>query len=216
MDREVCVLVYSQYSTASKNLVDYIKLLPYDFAAVTGLTFLAADTLDVREKLTELGVVDVPAIFIKYFDGRTVIYTGQKLYGFVDSITSSLIVSQQPADQVNDQVIEEFRYIPPRVQPPKLQVQQKPVEQVTDSVGNGTRQPSAIRHSSIRIEPSTDILLLPDIDQTGDTNVPKAYIKRDDVMDTAAAMWKQREDSDVKSRPGAAVIVPPNKTTLKA
>ena len=69
MDRELCVLVYSEFSQASRRLIEYIQSLPYDLAAITGMSLFAADSQEARDKLDILSITTVPCIFIKYFKG---------------------------------------------------------------------------------------------------------------------------------------------------
>lgn len=122
MDREVCVLIYSQYSLASQKLVEYIKILPYDFAAVTGMTFLAADSQDIRDSLlSKLNINEVPCIYIKYFDGRVAVYHSDNLFRFIDSITRSFIPQNLPEEHVAQQPIRQQHVVAP---PPSPQQQQ--------------------------------------------------------------------------------------------
>lgn len=93
MDRELCVLVYSEFSPASKRLIEYIQSLPYDLAAITGMSMFAADTQESRDRLQTLSITTVPCIFVKYFDGRTVIYTDNNVYAFINAISSAMTTS---------------------------------------------------------------------------------------------------------------------------
>lgn len=98
MDRELCVLIYSEFSTASKRLMEYIQSLPYDLAAITGMSFFAADTRESRDKLKTLSITTVPCIFVKYFDGKTTLYTEDNVYAFINAISSSM--SNREPDKV--------------------------------------------------------------------------------------------------------------------
>lgn len=104
MDREICVLVYSQYSPASKRVIEFIQSLPYDLVAITGMTMLAADTQTTREKLSNLNITTVPCIYVKYFDGKTVLYEDNMVYSFLDSI----IVKLQKDDNTIE-LVEEIK-----------------------------------------------------------------------------------------------------------
>lgn len=97
MDREICVLVYSEFSPASKQIVDYIQSLPYDIAAITGMTLLAADTNEIRKSLGAMNISYVPCIYIKYFNGKTSVYSGQQVYSFIDAITAAITSAAAPA-----------------------------------------------------------------------------------------------------------------------
>lgn len=99
MDREICVLVYSEFSPASKQIVDYIQSLPYDIAAITGMTLLAADTNEIRKSLGAMNIRSVPCIYIKYFNGKTSVYSGQQVYSFIDAITAAITSAAAPVQQ---------------------------------------------------------------------------------------------------------------------
>lgn len=43
MDRKHCILLYSNYSQASIDLLTYIKGLPLDFPKITGMTMICVD-----------------------------------------------------------------------------------------------------------------------------------------------------------------------------
>ena len=94
MDRELCVLIYSEFSPASKLVIDYIQSLPYDIAAITGMTMFAADTQDSRDKLLKLSIESVPCIFVRYFDGTTNVYESNGVYKFIDAISAA--IQKQP------------------------------------------------------------------------------------------------------------------------
>lgn len=98
MDRELCVLVYSEFSAASKRLIEYIQSLPYDLAAITGMSLFAADTQNARDKLKTLSITTVPCIFVKYFDGKATLYTDENVYAFITAISSAIVPHEE---QVN-------------------------------------------------------------------------------------------------------------------
>lgn len=113
MDRSICVLIYSEFSHASKRLMDYIQSRPCDIAAITGLSMLVADTQEIRDSLTTLAITSVPCIFIKYFDGTSALYADNDAYAFVDAITSS--VSIAPSINVDLEEAEKEEEIKPQV-----------------------------------------------------------------------------------------------------
>ena len=90
MNREICVLVYSQYSSASEQLIDYISKLSYDLAAITGIVLLQADSIIIRDELHKLGIHTVPCIYVKYFDGTYQIYRDNQVYDFITAVTQAV------------------------------------------------------------------------------------------------------------------------------
>lgn len=106
MNREICVLVYSQYSSASEQLIDYISKLSYDLAAITGIVLLQADSIIIRDELHKLGIHTVPCIYVKYFDGTYQIYRDNQVYDFITAVTQAVgggvtgVVDDSIADNV--------------------------------------------------------------------------------------------------------------------
>lgn len=113
MNRELCVLVYSEFSQASRQLIEYIQSLPYDLAAVTGMSLFAADSQEARDKLDSLSINTVPCIFIKYFDGKTTLYTDNDVYAFISAISNAMpstthetVSSTKPTKEINIDYVE--------------------------------------------------------------------------------------------------------------
>ena len=197
MDREVCVLIYSQYSIASQKLVDYIKILPYDFAAVTGMTFLPADTQNVRDILKkELNVDEVPCLYIKYFDGRNVMYQDTMIYKFIDSVTRSFI-PQNPPQVINDVQAQQQQMQPQQMQPQQMQQQMQPSQTVN------LENDSELQQVQQQIQ-----------QQMQQHQIPASFIKRDKIMEAATEMFKQREESEKLLREPLAPTAGDRRTIL--
>lgn len=96
MDRKLCVLIYSTFSTESKRLIEYIRNLPYDLAALTGMTFLCADNGIIREKLLLNEIQNVPCLLLRYFNGNDQLLENEDVYKFIASISQSIFSPQQP------------------------------------------------------------------------------------------------------------------------
>lgn len=89
MDRKLCVLVYSRFSEASKQLLDDIRALPFDLPRVTGMTLISVDNPVVRNKFIVEGVTAVPCLLIQYFDN-----TKQKLQGEYITMWINTVVTE--------------------------------------------------------------------------------------------------------------------------
>lgn len=114
MNREVCVLIYSQYSQASKKLMENIKSLSYDLVAITGMSLLQADSQSVRDRLTDMNIDDVPSIFVKYFNGKTQLHVGDEVYDFIDAVSKAINrrVDDKTIDNDNDDIADEIETKP--------------------------------------------------------------------------------------------------------
>lgn len=67
MDRKICILLYSKYSQACRDLLKYIDSLPSDFPSITGLSMLSVDTKEAKDACNQLGIKGVPVLLIEYF-----------------------------------------------------------------------------------------------------------------------------------------------------
>lgn len=117
MNREACVLIYSQYSQASGKLMEYISSLSYDLVALTGMVLLQADSQMVRDRLSDMTIDVVPSIFVKYFDGTTQLHAGDEVYDFIAAVSRAVNIRAETAtsakidnddnDDDDDRVVKE-------------------------------------------------------------------------------------------------------------
>jgi hypothetical protein len=106
MDRKLCVLLYSQYSPASKALLEHIAKQSFDIAQVTGLTMLCIDTEDARIRAELAGVTSVPCILIQYFDDTKMTLVDDDVYKFIASINRAVSVVQQPSSELQRTILQ--------------------------------------------------------------------------------------------------------------
>lgn len=99
MDRKHCVLFYSKFSPASKNIIEYIESLPYDLPRVTGMTMLCVDSAAVRNIVYKHGLDVVPCLFIQYFDGETQVLTDKLINDWMSEV--SQVISPSPESLTN-------------------------------------------------------------------------------------------------------------------
>jgi hypothetical protein len=110
MDRKYCILLYSNYSQASIDLLTYIKGLPLDFPKITGMTMICVDHEQFRDTLQKNGIEYVPTLLVEYYKGATPIQTKQKfernyIYMWIDQVMKALhfewpqAPDQQPVGQ---------------------------------------------------------------------------------------------------------------------
>lgn len=126
MNREVCILVYSDQSSASERLFRYIKELPYDFLAISGTVLLECSKSQVRESVIKMGINFVPSFYVRFFNETSAVYSGDRCYGFINAF-SSAVSAVQPHPKEMDQHYQ-------HQQQPPTEPELKPVarEQVKD------------------------------------------------------------------------------------
>ena len=90
MDRKHCVLFYSKFSPASKELIETIEALPYDLPRLTGMTLMCVDAANVRDVVSRHGLNVVPCLFVQYFDGETQLLTEQLIRDWIDEVSQAV------------------------------------------------------------------------------------------------------------------------------
>lgn len=90
MDRKHCVLFYSKFSPASKELMETIESLPYDLPRLTGMTLMCVDAVNVRRIVSQHGLNVVPCLFVQYFDGETQLLTEQLIYDWINEVSQAV------------------------------------------------------------------------------------------------------------------------------
>lgn len=121
MNREVCILVYSDQSSASERLFQYIKELPYDFLAISGTVLLECSKSQVRESVIKMGINFVPSFYVRFFNETSAVYSGDRCYGFINAF-SSAVSAVQPHPKEMDQHYQQHQ------QHQQHQHQQQPTE----------------------------------------------------------------------------------------
>lgn len=86
MDRKYCMLLYSIYSPASKNLIEYIRSLPFDFSSLTGLTIVNIDNSEFKDILYKNDINYVPTILIEYYDGTKQKFVNNDIYLWINQM----------------------------------------------------------------------------------------------------------------------------------
>lgn len=102
MDRKHCVLFYSKFSPASKNMIEYIESLPYDLPRITGMTMLSVDSTPIRNIVHKHGLDVVPCLFIQYFDGETQLLTDKLINDWIDEVSQVVSPSSPPSSSKSD------------------------------------------------------------------------------------------------------------------
>lgn len=100
MDRKYCVLLYSNYSNASKQVIDHIKSLPFDFSKTTGLAFLNVDSKFVRDKIQDEQIKNVPVLLVKYFDGNLQKLENKYIYMWIKAVVDEIIIPEKKSAKI--------------------------------------------------------------------------------------------------------------------
>ena len=90
MDRKFCVLLYSNYSQASVNLMSFIKRLPLDFPTVVGLTMVNIDNPEFKAIVQEHGIEVVPTLLVEYYDGTRQKFDRDFIYLWITRVVNAL------------------------------------------------------------------------------------------------------------------------------
>ena len=90
MDRKTCVLFYSQYSSASKSVMERIQTLPYDLPKVTGLTLMCIDAEAVKKVLMNRNITVVPCLYVEYHDGEIQMLTDDLIGHWIDEVSEAI------------------------------------------------------------------------------------------------------------------------------
>jgi hypothetical protein len=133
MDRKHCILLYSNYSQASIDLLSYIKELPLDFPKVTGMTILCIDNEQFKDILQKNGIEYVPTLLVEYYQGSAMNQTKQKferdhIYMWIDQVMKTLHFEWPQNPQTRDQSPEqrdENKTFPPSPPQEDVPIQQK-------------------------------------------------------------------------------------------
>lgn len=89
MNHQLCVLLYSKYSSLSKQLLGALETSPIDLTAAVGLKSVCIDNEDIREQIcrfNKVEVTSVPCVLIIYGSGGVEKYEGNKAFQWIDEI----------------------------------------------------------------------------------------------------------------------------------
>lgn len=86
MDRKFCALLYSKYSKASQDVLNYISKLPIDFPTITGMTMICIDNPEFKLILHNNGITHVPTLLVEYYDGSKQKFERDYIYMWIDQI----------------------------------------------------------------------------------------------------------------------------------
>ena len=104
MTFNLCVLLYSKYSSSSKKLMEYIKVSQIDFTSAIGLQTLCVDNEEIRKKIisnTLIGITCVPCLLLIYKDGGIEKYEGTNLFNWFEDVVKQLTQSNTKEQEDN-------------------------------------------------------------------------------------------------------------------
>lgn len=90
MDRKFCVLLYSNHSKASLDVLNYIrnlsKMYAIDFPTITGMTMICIDNPEFKLILHNNGITYVPTLLVEYYNGSKQKFERDYIYEWIDQI----------------------------------------------------------------------------------------------------------------------------------
>jgi hypothetical protein len=111
MDYNTSLLLYSNYSSRSHQLLAALKSSPVDLSTVANMTNICIDTPDIRNRIvksTNIHITIVPTILLVFNDGTVETYEGQQAFEWVEQ--------------------EVYKHLPPPPTPPTRPPQHKQVK----------------------------------------------------------------------------------------
>ena len=93
MDPSISVLLYSKYSSLSKQLMDEIQASGVDFTGMFSLQSLCIDNNEIRQRIindTQIKVVSVPCLLLIYPDGGIEKFDGQSVFQWFGNMIEKL------------------------------------------------------------------------------------------------------------------------------
>lgn len=101
MDRKFCVLLYSDYSKASIELINYIKNIPLDFPTMVGLTMICIDNPDFKKILYDNQIKYVPTLLVEYYNGTKQKFERDSIYLWINQIMNRFASQESFKQQPN-------------------------------------------------------------------------------------------------------------------
>ena len=148
MDRKYCVLLYSNFSRASIDLLTYIKELPIDFPTVTGMTIISIDNEKFKNMAIQNGIEYVPVLLVEYYNGTKQKFEREYIYMWIDQMMKASMtatVSTATASSNNGELKNKIIITPPEPTG-AVQSQQPPTQEEEDVV-----EPSPMKREKIDI-----------------------------------------------------------------
>lgn len=220
MDR-MCVLLYSKYSPMSTKLMTALSECPIDLGATVGLNTVCIDNQDVRKRLLKNGKIEislVPCILIVYRSGGVEKYEGDAAFQWIDESVSKY------SQRVPVQVPESFPAEPTpqhqvniAPQPRKKEVHKKHPPVIIDQeededeedddveyipVPQPSRKTKPVRKSKKETTSVEDLGFEPYEEKEFPVTEDKVKnsIRGSDLLSAAAAMQKERDTADPKTK----------------
>ena len=162
MEHHLCVLLYSNYSNACKNLLSALTSCPVDLYNLAGLNNVCIDNETIRKQITtskNITITSVPCLLVIYQGFRIEKYDGQNLYDWIDNFVEKHLPPPPP----------------PQVLPPPPQ-EPPPQEPTPEPTPEPTHRPTPKKPETPKkqvIIKNTEIDTLEDEDEDEDEDDPR-------------------------------------------
>jgi len=215
MAHQLCVLLYSKYSSKSKTLMATIQGAPVNLRDATGLVPVCIDNESIRHqiaKATTVQVDTVPTILIVYNNGGVEKYEGERAFQW----TNQVIQKHMPLPPPEPESRPEAPPAQPESRDQKKQSSEKPspapkrepataIENLDSEEDEGPKRPPVgIRNGAGAYDISDDFGegIDPNRDMTKHIRTSTKGSGPAGLMATAMAMQKERESNSDQRSPG--------------
>jgi len=99
MEPHLSVLLYSKYSSYSKQLMEFIQKSEVDLGRTIGLQTLCVDNEKIRNRIMknkDIDVISVPCLLIIYPDGGIEKYDGDNVFDWIGNVIAKIKPPPQP------------------------------------------------------------------------------------------------------------------------
>lgn len=154
MDYNVSILLYSNYSPRSQQLLDALKSCPIDLSKVARMSSLCIDNTEIRKRIIKaqnLSINTVPAILLIYGNGMVEKYEGNQAFDWIEQTVHN--------------------NLPPEISP-KPETPQEPETQTEPQSKGSDIRPKSVK--SVKI--SENIIDMEDLDEDEELDINKPRV----------------------------------------
>ena len=127
MEHQLCILLYSNYSSICKQLLTALQTCPVDIYNLSGLNVLCVDNEKIRKQIMnskKITIDTVPTLLLIYQDNNIKKYEGQMVFDWIDLTVNKYLPQEQVPQIVQQQVPQIVQQ-----QVPQIVQEQVPQEQ---------------------------------------------------------------------------------------
>jgi len=211
MEHQLCILLYSNYSSICKQLLTALQTCPVDIYNLSGLNVLCVDNEKIRKQIMnskKITIDTVPTLLLIYQDNNIKKYEGQMVFDWIDLTVNKYLPQEQVPQIVQQQVPQIVQEQVPQEQNQEEyeeEQEQKPVKKIIKKPVNKQKHIQKKTITSIEdLDSSEDDLDLFDNETSrppvGVRNGPGGYdMSAEFGKEEDRTMSKTKESSETKS-----------------